>query len=414
MLKNFWWPIEIAHEVTNKPLSLTALGQKFVLWRDSKGEVHVLSDLCVHRGGSLAGGWLTPDSNSVVCPYHGWEFDGDGACTKIPAHPQRGIPKKARVDSYPVKERYGLVWAFLGDLAEEERPPLPDIPELEDPNYKRVYGSYYWDVNYERALENGMDPSHAPYVHGNRFGNLDKPDVADFEVQTTQWSGLAQIPLYAPVANPKGAWGRLFRRSAKDDAEAKERGELRLDTKAGYYFPNMNLLSVPLPFGTMYLFDAHVPISENRTRTIYVSLRSFLKGDWADKDTHRRVNYIFKQDDSVIGVQRPELIPFKLSDELPVRSDALQVAYRRRRAELIEKGWGIDMHQIVGDGPRDVAVVIPSPARKNNPELANAWVHKEVQSAQMLGYNRTFEGGTMVGDDASTSAALASDEEVSA
>jgi phenylpropionate dioxygenase-like ring-hydroxylating dioxygenase large terminal subunit len=381
MLKNFWWPIEIGHDVTEKPLSLTALGQKFVLWRDGKGQVHCLSDLCVHRGGSLAGGWLTEDKSNVVCPYHGWEFNGEGACTKIPAHPQRGIPKKARVDSYPVVEKYGLIWTFLGDLPEEERPPLPDIPELDDPRFKRVYGSYYWDVNYERALENGMDPSHAPYVHGNRFGNLDKPDVPDFEVQTTQWSGLAQIPIYPPVSNPKGAWGRMFRKEAK----AMGTDEIRLDTKAGYYMPNMNILSVPLPFGTMFLFDAHVPISENRTRTIYIGMRDFLKSDWADKDTHKRINYIFKQDDDVISVQRPELIPFKLSDELPVRSDALQVAYRRRRAELIEAGWGVDMHQIVGDGPRDVAVVIPSPARRNNPELANAWVHKEVQSAQLLG-----------------------------
>jgi phenylpropionate dioxygenase-like ring-hydroxylating dioxygenase large terminal subunit len=381
MLKNFWWPVEIAANVTNKPLPLTAVGQKFVLWRDNKGQVHCLSDLCVHRGGSLAGGWLTPDAEKVVCPYHGWEFDGEGACTKIPAHPQRGIPKKARVDAYPVRERYGLIWAFLGDLPEEERPPMPEVPELEDPRFKRIYGSYYWDVNYERALENGMDPSHAPYVHGNRFGNLDKPDVPDFEVQTTEWSGLTQIPLYAPAANPKGAWGRLFRQKAKEQGVT----ELRLDTKAGFYMPNMNLLSVPLPFGTMFLFDAHVPISENRTRTIYIGMRDFLKSDWADKDAHKRINYIFKQDDDVIGVQRPELIPFKLSDELPVRSDALQVAYRRRRAELIEAGWGVDMHQIVGDGPRDIAVVIPSPARRNNPELANAWVHKEVQSAQLLG-----------------------------
>jgi hypothetical protein len=113
-----------------------------------------------------------------------------------------------------------------------------------------------------------------------------------------------------------------------------------------------------------------------------------LKSDWGDKDTHKRIQYIFKQDDDVIRVQRPEMIPYNLSDELPVRSDALQVAYRRRRAELIDQGWGVDMHQIVGDGPRDVAVVIPSPERRNNPELANAWVHKEVQSAQLLGLDR--------------------------
>lgn len=398
MLKNFWWPVEVGHNVTDRPLPLTALGQKFVLWRDSKDQVHCLSDLCVHRGGALSGGWLTEDKDDIVCPYHGWEFGGDGGCSKIPAHPQRGIPKKARVDSYPVVERYGLIWTFLGDLAEEDRPPIPEIPELEDPRFKKVYGDYYWDVNYERALENGMDAAHAPYVHGNRFGNLDKPDVADFEVQTTQWSGLAQIPLYPPVSNTKGAWGKLFRK-AQSEAHTKE--DFRLDTKAGYYMPNMNLLSVPLPFGSMILFDCHVPISENRTRTIYISMRDFLKGDWADKDTHRRVQYIFKQDDDVISRQRPEMIPFNLADELPVRSDALQVAYRRRRAELIEQGWGVDMHQIIGDGPRDVAVVIPSPARKNNPELANAWVHKEVRSAQVLGKDRRVgQPAQSVGDTA--------------
>jgi len=384
MLKNFWWPIEFSHEVKNKPMSVTCIGQKFVLWRDGSGEVHLLNDMCVHRGGSFAIGWLTEDRNSVVCPYHGWEVGGDGACTKIPAHPQRGIPKKARVDSYPVVERYGLVFAFLGDLPEDERPPIPEIPELEDPRFKKVYGSYWWDVNYERALENGMDPSHAAYVHGNRFGDLDNPQIPDFEVQTTAWSGLASIPLYPPPANSKGIWGRKFRKSVQETGEERPLSQ----TRAGFFLPSMNMLNVPLPFGEMFLFDAHVPVSQNRTRTLYIGMRTFLKSDWADKHTHKRIHYIFKQDDDVISVQRPEMIPYNLSDELPVRSDALQVAYRRRRAELIDQGWGVDMHQIVGDGPRDVAVVIPSPARRNNPELANAWVHKEVQSAQLLGIDR--------------------------
>ena len=55
MLKNFWWPVEFSHNVTNKPLEMQALGQRFVLWRDSKGKVACLSDLCVHRGGAAVG-----------------------------------------------------------------------------------------------------------------------------------------------------------------------------------------------------------------------------------------------------------------------------------------------------------------------------------------------------------------------
>src|SRR6478609_7136962 len=157
MLKNFWWPVEFSHNVTTAALPMQALGQTFVLWRDSHGTVHCLSDLCVHRGGALSAGWTKNDA--IVCPYHGWEFTGDGSCRKIPAQPHRGIPKKARVDAYPVVEKYGWVWAFLGDLPDEERPPIPEITELDDPNFRRVTGDYFWNVNYERIVENGMDPS---------------------------------------------------------------------------------------------------------------------------------------------------------------------------------------------------------------------------------------------------------------
>jgi len=384
MLKNFWWPIEFSSNVTHAAMPAQVMGQRLVLWRDTKGQAHCLSDLCVHRGGALSAGWTKGDN--VVCPYHGWEYNGEGGCAKIPAQPQRGIPKKARVDAYPVKERYGYMWAFMGDLPEEERPPLPEIPELEDPKWWRVEGSYYWDVNYERALENGMDPSHAAFVHGNRFGDPNNPYIEDYEVTLTDWSGVANIKLRAPASQLKGKYGKIVKkRIAKGLAlggTAKERPDT---TKAGFYLPNINVLYVPLPIGNMVLIDAHLPVDENHTRSMYIGLRDFLMKPVADKDTHRRIHYIFKQDDDVINKQRPEMVPFNLTDEMHIRSDAIQVAYRRRRNELVEQGWGIDMHQIVGDGPRDTAYVIPSPARKNNPELERAWVHKEIESARKLG-----------------------------
>jgi len=384
MLKNFWWAVEFSDAITNQPKQVTAVGQKLVLWRDSKGKVSALSDLCIHRGGALSAGWLKGDS--VVCPYHGWEFNGEGDCLKIPAQPHRGIPKKARVDAYPVTERYGWVWVFLGDLPEEERPPIPEIPELEDPNLRRVQGYYYWDVNYERAIENAMDPSHAAFVHGNRFGDPNNPVIQDFDVTLTDWSGLAHIKIKAPPTQLKGAWGRIVRKKMrKGEILGGSAGEEPIPTKAGYFMPNINILQVPLPVGNMTLIDAAVPIDENHTKMMFIGARDFLKKPWADKDAIKRIHYIFKQDDDVISTQRPEMVPFNLTDEMHVRSDALQVAYRRRRNELIEQGWGVDMHQIVGDGPRDTAYVIPSPARRNNPELARAWVHKEVASARVLG-----------------------------
>ena len=285
----------------------------------------------------------------------------------------------------------------------QERPPIPDIPELDDPQYRRVTGQYYWDVNYERAVENAMDPSHAAFVHGNRFGDPDNPLIQDFEVTLTDWSGLAHIKLQAPAKNLKGKWGKLVRKQAGDvdSLQSGTAGDDPMPTKAGYYLPNVNILHVPLPIGNMYLVDANVPIDENHTKSMFIGLRDFIKSPWADKDAIKRIHYIFKQDDDVISKQRPEMVPFNLTDEMHVRSDSLQVAYRRRRNELIEKGWGINMHQIVGDGPRDIAYVIPSPARRANPELARAWVHKEVESARKLGVepaSAVVTDGTKGGD----------------
>ena len=97
----------------------------------------------------------------------------------------------------------------------------------------------------------------------------------------------------------------------------------------------------------------------------------------ADKNALKRIYGIFDQDVPVVDGTRPELLPADLAAELHVKSDLIAVYYRRRRQELADKGWMLgDEDRIMGDVPRREATVIPSPARKNNPELARAWVHK--------------------------------------
>ncbi|MDP6436199.1 MAG: Rieske 2Fe-2S domain-containing protein, partial [Gammaproteobacteria bacterium] len=129
MYINFWYPVCIADELTAvEPMRTKILGLHFVAFRDSDGAAHVLADTCIHRGGALGKGKIV-DGN-VECPYHGWQFDGSGSCTYIPFLENGSkMPARAKVDSYPVIERYGIVFAFLGDLPEEERVPLFEIPE---------------------------------------------------------------------------------------------------------------------------------------------------------------------------------------------------------------------------------------------------------------------------------------------
>ena len=130
MFINFWYPADQSENIGSEPVKRRMLGQDFVLWRDSNDQVHCLSNTCTHRGGSLAGGKLKDDC--IQCPYHGWRFDGDGNCTAIPSlGPNPKIPARTRIDAYPVVERYGLVFCFLGDLPEAERPPIMEIKEWE-------------------------------------------------------------------------------------------------------------------------------------------------------------------------------------------------------------------------------------------------------------------------------------------
>ncbi|MFC5819327.1 aromatic ring-hydroxylating dioxygenase subunit alpha [Nonomuraea harbinensis] len=363
MLKNFWYAIEFSHVVEHRPRKVTCLGQDFVIWRRRDGSVACLSDLCVHRGGALSLGTLVEDR--VACPYHGWEYEPDGTCVKIPANPPgRGIPKKARVDAYPIVEKYGLVWAYLGDLPEDKRPPIPHMAEHDDPAFRAVYWQTVVEANYERAMENVVDAAHTPFVHGTAFGNPDKPEIPDYEVTQGEWHAEADILLNPPA--PKGLWGML---SPK-----------RLDPVVvtnGWYLPNVVKLHIRLPFGDLIMYDHNIPISQGRTMVKLVGYRNFFTGKWADRNAVKRIQRIFEQDRVVVESQRPELLPFDLAAELHLRSDALQIAYRRRRQELIDDGWWLGGDDIVmGDVPRREATVIPSPARRDNPELARAWVHK--------------------------------------
>lgn len=374
MLKNFWYAIDFTSDVGRTPRRITCLGQHFVLYRTRAGTPVCLSDLCVHRGGALSGGRL--DEDCIVCPYHGWRYEPGGACVAIPANGPAGrVPHKARVDSYPVRERYGFVWAFLGDLPESDRPPMPEWPEFGDlvedgGRLRAVQGEYSWPANYERVLENFVDFSHLPFVHKGTFGHAIRPEVESYRLdQPDEWSSFATVRLFMP---PRRSWWRR----AVGRADAADSSRQAVNT-VGWMLPNLAKLVIEMPVGDYLLYSSILPVDETTTTVKWIALRSFYPGRWADGMARRQTVTIFKQDARVVNQVRPELLPFDLSAELHVQSDLIQVAYRRRRQELAARGWLLsDDDRITGDMPRRTATVIASPARQADPELARAWVHK--------------------------------------
>ena len=362
MLKNFWYPLSASSGVSRQPVLVRALGQQLVAYRTERGGPVVLSNLCVHRGGSLADGWVEDDC--VRCPYHGWGFRPDGACALIPASPPTlPIPKKAHVDSYPAIDRYGLLWAFLGDLPEAERPPLPAFPEFGDPGWHCLAGEFTWRAHYSRVVENGVDIAHTPFVHRNSFGNYDEPQIGDYTVAQTEYSVATTVKLQPPL--PKGLW-RLVRKR-RDPVVAS----------VAVYMPSTTRLDLDLGKWRTVILGCNLPVDDATTRTFWIQARNFLTGRWADRDARRRVHAIFVEDQPIVESQRPELLPYDLAAELHVKSDAIGVAYRKLRNRFLDRGWGIDTGAVEALRMRRAAV-IPSPARREVAELRNAWVMPEV------------------------------------
>ncbi|MDX2242450.1 MAG: aromatic ring-hydroxylating dioxygenase subunit alpha [Leptolyngbyaceae cyanobacterium bins.302] len=159
--------------------SVRLLDRDLVLWRGENQLIQVWEDRCPHRSVRLSGGKVV--ENTVVCPYHGMVYNSEGRCIRVPAHPDYVPPKQACVRQYAVQERYGLVFVCLGDEPKEIAPFL----EWEDASYLKVLsGPHFCRTGGYRAIENFLDVAHFAHVHTDILGDLNIPEVGDYDVTT--------------------------------------------------------------------------------------------------------------------------------------------------------------------------------------------------------------------------------------
>jgi phenylpropionate dioxygenase-like ring-hydroxylating dioxygenase large terminal subunit len=319
MLDNFWYAVEFSNLIGTQPRALKIVDRDLVLFRTTDGQIHALDNACVHRGAALANGRVERDC--LVCPYHGWHFRSDGTCIKIPSQQLTAkIPARAKTTAHPVCEKYGWVWLFIGDPTQSETVSIPEIPLSETNELRSIQGEFQWNANYERVLENSLDFAHAPFVHGGAFGNPDAPEIDDLKIDRFDRGAIATVSLDANP--PKGLWKFLVK---------KERPPI--ETRTGFFLPNLTFLEVNLPFGKLMIWTAHVPIDPHTTVSKWLNLRSFFTGKWADRDAYNRTIKIFEQDKPIVESQSPQLIPAGIDAEIFVAADALQLEYRKLRRD---------------------------------------------------------------------------------
>ena len=290
-----WYAACFSAQLTrHRPLATRIAGRDLVLFRDGSGKARALARYCTHRGADLALGRV--DGGRLAGAYHGWQFQGDGRCALIPAHPDRPIPEFAHNRAYSACDRGGIVWVYLGGEAE---PPEPDLfPELTDGTYRLVPYEDLWRAHLTRVVESGLDVAHLAFVHRKTIGRR------------------------TPAAVPRVSF----------DVDGGDRILIRNGGGVlKYWFPQMWILRPSEGRGGFINFVTFTPVDAGTTRILGYAGRSFLQSVPGMDALFRRYSLrVLREDQVVVESQHPRPIPEALRMEAHVPADAPQVRFRHR------------------------------------------------------------------------------------
>jgi len=191
---NQWYAAAFSDEVTRAPLARTLLDRQVVLYRTQAGVPVALADRCSHRKAPLSKGGVLGDT--IECPFHGMQFAPDGSCVRIPC--QDKIPAAANIRSYPVVDRHGHIWIWMGSRDIADPATIPDMHWLTEPSLTAVKGKFLINCNYLTAVDNLLDDTHLPFVHRNSIGTS-KMVAAPIDVEGgDDWVGFSRWTLDTP------------------------------------------------------------------------------------------------------------------------------------------------------------------------------------------------------------------------
>jgi phenylpropionate dioxygenase-like ring-hydroxylating dioxygenase large terminal subunit len=187
-MRRYWQPVAVSTTVNAIPQNVRILGEDLILFRDGRGRAGLLTPRCAHRGAALFYGKV--DENGIRCCYHGWQFDVEGRCIDQPCEANGGAYRdRVRQPWYPVEERYGLVFAYMGPPAKKPMLPRWDALENLGPDETTFATDSSFSVggddsvkiqpwNWLQDWENSTDPWHVYILHTAFSGSQFAPEMA--------------------------------------------------------------------------------------------------------------------------------------------------------------------------------------------------------------------------------------------
>ena len=327
ILAQHWFPVARVQDVSLQPQQVTLLDVKMALYQTESGSIHLVRDICPHRGVPLSKGWVKGEH--LICPYHGLEYNTQGKCSKIPAQPElTKISDRFSLTQFPVVEKYGLIWTSIFSR-DQSTANFPVLDSWDQPEHQAILPPFV-DIagSSGRQLEGFIDVAHFAWVHQQSFADRDNPVVPSYTTERTSY-GL-QTEYISDVSNyPHGMqhlaprdflWKRVFE----------------------VYPPFSAVLTVHFPQqGILKILNACCPVSHNQTRLFVPLTRNF--DTTGDVEAVYAFNaQIFAEDQVLVESQKPEELPLDLMMEAHFEADRSSTLYRRILAE-----WGLSKRYVV-------------------------------------------------------------------
>ena len=355
-LRNAWYVAAWDKEITEGLHAKKLLGEDIVFYRRQDGRVVALEDACPHRKLPLSMGRLHGDQ--LECGYHGLTFDCSGSCVKAPG--MERPPSGAQVRAYPVEERYGLLWIWMGDAALANPDDIFPVEHWGDPAWGVNQGDEMEVAcNYLYITDNLLDPTHVAWVHQSSFAGAACEDtplevtVADDGVTVWRWIMDAEpAPFYKPFLKFEGA------------SDRKQQYEVRYPSnaliKAVFCPAHTGGEDKQLP-DTTFLMDSYnfmTPVDENSTRYFWFQMRNFAPNDAeVSRQFATSVRAAFQEDKAIL--QRVHLgMANKTTPNIDIKSDRGPMRFRRQLSQMIAAE--LDQKAAAGLGARTIAI---QPAR---------------------------------------------------
>ena len=333
-LKNAWYAAIWTRDLPPAtPIAKIFLNKPVVLFRTEDGEPVALEDKCCHRAAPLSVGKCIGDT--IQCGYHGLRFNATGACVEIPG--QSKIPQNATVRSYPVIDRWNMVWIWMGEPEKADETIIPEYFWLNDDGWKSATGYIPMKGNYQLLVDNLLDFTHVTYLHKNTLSA--DPEEAkvpvkvvrdEKSVSVSRWIfGHNAPPLFAKAGGFDGKVDRWQTTTwlapstlAFDVGCAKaDTGAIDGDRSQGISIWSTHLIT---------------PETDTTTHYNWAYVRNFsLEDDQMTETLHKGAKATFEEDVTMIEAQQNRLGGISFEGLIDINADNPPLQMRRIMDELI-------------------------------------------------------------------------------